>query len=119
MNPTHSRRPRKRGLPAWVIVLVFVFLLAGGAGGYYVAGQPKNGVRLEPLEADAAAKLPPGTDKEKVPEWFAAHGITDFGDLKDTGGGKIGYRAVVPNDSYLEKSAIDISFWYDKDGKVT
>ena len=117
MSPKPSRR--KSGLPMWVVVLVLVLLLAGGAGGYYAANQPKNGVRLERLEADAREKLPAGTDKEKVPAWFAAHGITDFGDLTNTGGGKIGYRALVPNDTYMERAELDISFKYDKDGKVT
>lgn len=117
-SPDRSRR-KKGGLPLWVVALVFLALAGGGYAAYRYASQPKNGLHLKQLEADASAKLPPGTDKEKVYEWFKSHNITDVGDLSDTGGGKVGIRALVPNDSHIDKAELDISFWYDKEGKVT
>jgi hypothetical protein len=117
-SPNRPHR-KKGGLPMWVVALVLLALSGAGAGGYWYANQPKNGVHVKQLEADAAAKLPPGTDKEQVFEWFKSHGVTDIGDLTDVGGGKVGIRGLMPNDTYLGKAEIDISFWYDKNGKIT
>lgn len=117
MAPPAKRR--KGDLPWWVVALVFVVLAGGSAGAYYAAIQPKNGVHLRALEADAAAKLPAGSTKEQVIDWFKANNITEYSDLTNTGGGKVGLRALVPNDSYVDQAELDISFWYDKEGKVT
>src|SRR5205814_2494718 len=91
----------------------------GAAGGLYWAGQPKNGIRVERLEAEVHEQLPPGSSREDVLAWFAAHEITQVEGLRDMSGGNTGYKGSVPNDSWLDKGTIQIWCRLDGQGKLT
>lgn len=120
MSDTPAPKKSRRGsLPSWVVVLVLVLVIGTGACGYYVASQPKDGVRVEAVRAELVAKLPPGTPKDEIVKVFEAKGYKDYGKVTDTGGKTIGYRTLVPNDTYLEKAELDIACKFDEDGKVT
>ena len=117
-TPPPPRR-RKGHLPTWVSVLTLALLFAGLGVAWYVASQPKNGIRFEDFAAEARRDLPVGTaTKDQVLAWFAGHGITDYGDLLDTGGNKAGYACQVPNDTWLDQADIVMLCRCDKDGKL-
>jgi hypothetical protein len=116
--PTPTRRA-KRHIPIWVVLLTVAAVIGAAATGLYVASQPKNGIRVEQLEADLHEHLPLGSSREEVLAWYSAHGITELSDLTDTGGGKAGYRASVPNDSWLDRANIEIMCRIDRQGKLT
>jgi hypothetical protein len=117
-RPVTQARGLNRRVPIWIVVAAVVALIGASAGGVYLAGQPKNGVHVEQLEADIHEQLPIGSSREAVLEWFTAHGITDLSDLLDTGGGKAGYKASVPNDSWTDKATIEIMCRIDRKGQL-
>jgi hypothetical protein len=118
-QPPSQTHDHKRHVPAWVVLLIVATMIGAAAGGLFLASQPKNGVRLEQLEADIHEQLPLGSSREEVLAWFTAHGITELFDLFDTGGSKAGYRAIVPNDTWLDKGTIEIMCRLDRQGKLT
>jgi hypothetical protein len=76
-------------------------------------------VRVEALEQDLRDRLPIGSTREQVQDWFASHGIT-YGDTVDSATGKRdGYCATMPNDSWVESAEIRISFEFDDRGRLT
>jgi hypothetical protein len=102
----------------WVVLLTVAAVIAAAAGGLYLASQPKNGIRVEQLEAEIHEQLPPGSSREEVLAWYDAHGITELSDLTDTGGGKAGYQGSLPNDSWLDKAEILILCRLNRQGKL-
>ena len=116
--PADPTTRRKGELPLWASVAAIVVFLAVAGSLYYLAGLPKSGVRVEHLRDDAQRKLPAGSSRDDVLAWFAAHGITEVGDLTDPGGKKLGHHALLPNDSWLDQAEIDIRVMFDGDGKV-
>jgi hypothetical protein len=99
------------------MALVATLVACGGLG--FGAVQPRNGIRVEPLEADLRACVPSGSPKETAETWFDMHGIR-YGPITQGASGKhVGYSAIVPNDSWLESAEIRIAVDFDDDGRVT
>ena len=120
MDATLPPKHRKKGsLPPWVVILTLLLLVGGAYGSWHVLNQPKDGVRLDAVKAELREKLPAGAPKENITKWFDAKGYTTYGESKDLSGQANGYRALVQNDTYLEKAEIEISCVFDADGKVT
>lgn len=113
------RRRKKGNLPWWVTVLTLALLFAGLGAAWYVAKQPKDGVRFEDFEAEARRDLKVGaTTKDQVLTWFAGHGITNYEDLLDTSGNKAGYTCRLTNDTWMDQADIVMLCRCDKDGKL-
>jgi hypothetical protein len=78
---------------------------------WQVAVTPKNGIRVEWLAADMHKRLPLGSTRQQVEEWFASHQITP-GTISD-GKDLVGLCGEVPNSSWFESAEICIEFCFD------
>jgi hypothetical protein len=93
-------------------------LAAAAVGFWYYATRPTNGVRADDLRADLEARLPPGSSGSDIEAWFRDHGINDVADMTDIGQQKVGYRAVIPNDTLVERVDIEIICRTDRAGRL-
>jgi hypothetical protein len=101
-----------------VTLLVFAALAAGGFAAWHYANRPANGTRVDDLRADLIAQLPPGSTSAQIESWFRDRGITNFGETLDISQKKIGYHAVVPNDTLMDRADIMIECRTDKAGRL-
>jgi hypothetical protein len=115
-NPPPARRRRRGELPTWVTVVTLAAVLAGAAGLVYAAFRPEGGIWVDDLRADAEQRLPPGSSREQAREWFASHGITDVTEVRDMVGS--GYRAVIPNGTWMEDADIVVTCMFDRQDKL-
>ena len=120
MESASAPAPRPRGaVRRWLpwVALTAALLGCGGLG--YSAFEPRNSIRVGPLEADLRAAVQPGSPKGAAEAWFAAHGIRYGLTINGASGRHVGYFAVVPNDTWLEPAEIRIVVNYDEQGRVT
>jgi hypothetical protein len=99
-------------------LLVGVAILACLAGILFVGDQPKNGIRVEQLEADLNQQLPLGSSWEEAEAWFAARGLKASGIYRGAECRRVGLIAAVPNDTFLEKAHIVISLSFCPEGRL-
>jgi hypothetical protein len=121
LEQTTARKSRRKkgSLPAWASFLILTGVLAAFAGLIYYAYQPKNGVQLEPLEADLRENLRIGeSTRADANAWFSAHGVSEVHEIADTGGNKNGYLVQIPNDSWMKQTQIEIMVRFDRGGKL-
>jgi len=112
--PALSKPPRPKSHIKWWQAILVLLIVFGGLGcGLHFANQPKDGATVESVEADALASLPVGSNEDAAVAWFIARGYSEYGETTDTKGKKTGYRALVPNDSWLEKAEIEIVLKYE------
>jgi hypothetical protein len=117
-RPPPGRARRRGALPWWVTLLVFAALAAGGFAAWHYANRPGNGVRVDDLRADLVAQLPPGSTGDQIEGWFRDHGITGYSETLDINRQKVGYHAVVPNDTLMDRADIMIECRTDKAGRL-
>ncbi|MDY3561866.1 hypothetical protein R5W23_003294 [Gemmata sp. JC673] len=113
-----------RGKPApgfYVGLLLTVTLglcvVAGGTWLVFCGDEPKNGIRVEQLEADLNERLPDGSTWAQAEAWFASHGIEATVGT-DPEGRKISLHAQIRNDSFLESAEIRIDLDFSSDGRI-
>ena len=109
---------RRRGITCLVVtvpVVVGLFACCGGVAFY--GDRPKNGIRVERLEADLEERLPDGSTWDQAEAWFASHGFQP-GTIGESGGRKTGLGATVPNDSLLESAEIRIELHFSPEGRL-
>src|SRR6478735_4230546 len=94
----------KERLGGMGVILVVVVICAGGGGLLHVHDQPKNGIRVENMEADLKAKLPLGSSWEASEAWFASQGIKPSVLLRGPESQRSELLATVPNDTFLESA---------------
>jgi hypothetical protein len=92
-----------------------LFALCGGLA--YVAVTPKNGIRVEQLEAELRERLPEGSSWQHAEEWFASHGIKP-GYILDASGRSVGLTTTIPNNTLLESAEIQIFLYFDDRGRL-
>ena len=113
-EPVHGRG-RHTG---WLLAIVVVAGLFGCCGGLtLIGGRPKNGIRVEKLEADLRSSLPVGSMWAQAEAWFASHGIEPMG-IRDLNGKEVGLGAIIPNDSFLESAEIYLYVYFNDAGEV-
>lgn len=117
-NAAPPRRRRRRELPWWVSASALAAFFAALGGLWHLGSLPKNGIHVEQVEADARTGLPPGSSRDDIVAWLVARGVTEYGDVMDPGGKKVGVRALIPNDSYLERAEIEIRCPLNGEGKL-
>ncbi|MBN8907977.1 MAG: hypothetical protein J0H99_15380 [Rhodospirillales bacterium] len=98
--------------------VVFAALVIAGGAVWHFGTAPANGVRLDAVRADVEQNLPVGSSRDEVRAWLAGHGITDTGDLMNTGGRVDGLWALLPNDTWFEPAEIHFLFRFDKEWKL-
>jgi len=107
---------RRRGLPTWVVILTLAAVVLGAAGLVYAANRPERGIWVDELRADAEQRLPKGSSREQAKEWFASRGIGDVQEARDIVGS--GYRAVLPNSTWMEGGEIIITCMFDQKNQL-
>jgi hypothetical protein len=115
MEGPPSAASRRIGLMITVAAVVSLF---ASCGGLVIFGDyPKNGIRVERLEADLNEQLPDGSSWEQAEAWFASH---DFQPhlIAEKDGPIVGLGATVPNDSLLESAEIRIEVYFSPDGRL-
>jgi hypothetical protein len=108
----------KERLGGMGVILVVVVLFAGGGGLLHVHDQPKNGIRVEKLEADLKGRLPLGSSWEEAEAWFTSHGIKPNVLMRGHESRVSELLATVPNDTFLESAQIIISLTFSPDGRL-
>ena len=111
MSAIPNPKPRRRGLPTWVTLLVLALVLLGAAGLVYAAYRPERGIWVNELKADAQRSLPMGSSREQALEWFTSRGIEDVKEARDLDG--TGYKAIIPNSSWVEGGEIIVTCMFD------
>jgi hypothetical protein len=101
----------------WFPIVAVVGLFACCGGLALFGDCPKNGVRVERLEADLNERLPDGSTWEQAEAWFASHGLRP-GVISEMGGRKVGLAATIPNDSLLESAEIRIELYFSREGRL-
>jgi hypothetical protein len=111
--------PKKRswhnGLPLTLALVAGIVACCGGL--VLFVDRPKNGIRVERLEADLNERLPDGSSWEQAEVWFASHGFqpSDIGEH----GSKHGLYVIIPNDSLVETGAeIHIELYFSPEGRL-
>lgn len=108
----------RRGKPLrWFLVAAAVGLFACCGGLALFGDRPKNGIRVERLEADLNERLPDGSTWELAEAWFASHGLRPNG-IIEMSGRRIGLMANIPNDSLLESAEIRIELYFSPEGRL-
>jgi hypothetical protein len=111
-EPPPTSPKRRRGLPTWVVIVTLAAVVLGAAGFVYAANRPEGGIWVNELRADAEQRLPKGSSREEAKGWFASRGISDVQEARDIVGS--GYRAVVPNSTWMEGGEIIITCMFDQ-----
>lgn len=109
-----SKRSKQIGLLLAVAGVIGLFSCCGWVALF--GDRPKNGIRVEQLEADLNERLPDGSTWEQAEAWFASHGlrpgVIGWGNQKD------GLAATIPNDSLLESAEIRIELYFSPEGRL-
>jgi hypothetical protein len=94
------------------------FPLGCCATSYMLLDPPWKNRRVERLRADADARVPVGSTRQQVEEWFASHNIHygRIGALKGSQG--IGYSAYIQDSAGIENASIAIEFYFDEHDRV-
>jgi hypothetical protein len=111
-----ARKRGRRTLPG-IVTAAILGLLACGGGLALFGHIPKNGIRVERLEADLNERLPDGSTWEQAEAWFASHGLQPS-DLYDMDGRKDGLAVTIPNDSLLDSAEICIELYFSPEGRL-
>lgn len=108
--------PRRR-LCSFLIASVTVGLFSCCGGLALFGDRPKNGIRVERLEADLNERLPDGSSWGQAAAWFASYGFqADL--ITDEAGRKIGLCDIIPNDSLLQTADIRIEVYFSPEGRL-
>jgi hypothetical protein len=99
--------------------LVGVLLLGCCPTSYLLLDPPWKNRKVERLRADAEARVPVGSTRQQVEEWFASHGLR-CGRVFKAGEGErtVGYCAQVEDNAGLETANIWIQFNFDQHDRV-
>jgi hypothetical protein len=98
-----------------IVVFFSVFFCCGGLALF--GDRPKNGIRVEQLEADLTQQLPDGSTWEQAEVWLASYGVRPIAYYTE-GGRKTGLEAVIPNDSLLFGARIIIELHFTPEGRL-
>jgi hypothetical protein len=82
----------------------------------YYGFRPKNGIKVERLEAELKARLPLGSTREQAEAWFAAHGFQP--DQLGQNDQMTCLGARIANDSFFEDAVIGILLCFDAEGRL-
>jgi hypothetical protein len=96
----------------WLVILAFPVVGLGCCTGLWQIGhQPRNGIRVEALEAEMRQQLPPGSTWEQARERFASRGLNVSEMEKD--GRATGLAVMIPNNSFLDSAEIRVYLYFD------
>lgn len=73
--------------------------------------------KVERLQADAESRVPVGSTRQQVEEWFASHNIP-YGRIVDSDGRMTGYCAYIDDSAGLENASIAIEFYFNEHDRV-
>jgi hypothetical protein len=89
------------------------------ATSYILLDPPWKNAKVERLRADANARVPVGSTRQQVEEWFVSHDIR-YGEIIHVDTNRVvGLGGQLEDNAGLQTASIWIEFHFDEHGRVT